>query len=112
MMQVTLDKFCSSEEALLDLEKVTLKDVIQMLRDGSFDNYFDRSKILGYLQHIAQNFGRYYGREFCPRCGSANVMNIPTYEGVKPYFHCKECGKKFKHKTFIGTHFEDWVISV
>ncbi|MEM3760877.1 MAG: hypothetical protein QXZ02_07210 [Candidatus Bathyarchaeia archaeon] len=40
------------------------------------------------------------------------MMNIPTYEGVKPYFHCKECGKKFKHKTFIGTHFEDWVISV
>ncbi|MEM3760878.1 MAG: hypothetical protein QXZ02_07215 [Candidatus Bathyarchaeia archaeon] len=56
-MQVTLDKFCSSEEALLDLEKVTLKDVIQMLRDGSFDNYFDRSKILGICNILPKILG-------------------------------------------------------
>ncbi|MEM2969440.1 MAG: hypothetical protein QXR63_00715 [Candidatus Bathyarchaeia archaeon] len=109
-MQVTLDKFCGSEEAPLNFEKITLKYVIQMLMDGSFDRYFDRSKIIGCLQHIAQNFERYYGREFCPECGSANVVSIPSYEGVKPYFCCKECGEKFKHKTFMGTHFEDWVI--
>jgi hypothetical protein len=111
IVQISLDKFCSSGEAPLDLENVTLKDVIKMLRDGCFDKYFDRNKIIGYLQHIAQNFGRYYGREFCPRCGSTNVRNIPNYEGVKPYFYCKECGKNFKHKTFIRTHFDDWVIS-
>lgn len=110
VMLVTLDKFCSREEGSLNFEKITLKDVIQMLMDGHFDKYFDRSKIIGYLQHIAQNFERYHGREFCPRCGSANVVSISSYEGVKPYFHCKECRKKFRHKTFIGTHFEDWIL--
>lgn len=110
MMQLTLDKFCSPEEAPLDFEKIALKDVIKMLRDGSFDRYFDRSKIVEFLQYIAQNFGRYYGHEFCPRCGSANVISLLSYRGVKPYFRCEECDKKFKHKTFIGTHFEDWVI--
>jgi transcription elongation factor Elf1/transposase-like protein len=110
MVQVTLDKFCSSEEAL-DLEKVTLKDVIQMLRDGSFDKYFSRGKIIEYLQRIAQNFKEYYGREFCPRCGSTKLITLTSYCGVKPYFQCKECGKRFTHKTVVETHFEDWVIS-
>lgn len=109
-MPVTLDKFCSSEEAPFNFEKIALRDVIQMLRNGSFDMYFDRNKIFECLQYIAQNFERYYGHEFCPRCGSANVISIPSYRGVKPYFCCKECGRKFKHKTFMGTHFEDWVI--
>ncbi|MEM3572858.1 MAG: DDE-type integrase/transposase/recombinase [Nitrososphaeria archaeon] len=109
-MQLRLDKFFESAYEPFKLDNVTIKDAIKMLRDGSFDRYFDRERIINYLRHIAQNIDRYYGREFCPRCGCTNVKVVTSYKGAKRYFECRSCGKKFVHRFLIKTHFPDWVI--
>lgn len=109
-MQLVLDRFLQKDEELIDLDKITIKDALSMLKEGSFSRYFDRSRIIGYLKHIAQDIKKYCGREFCPRCGSTDVKVVPGYEGVKQYFECRVCGKRFVHPSVVGTHFRDWVI--
>ena len=110
-MQQSLDKFLTkSVDELINLCEITLKDVIRMLRDGTFDKYFDRKRIIKYLWYIGENIKKYSRREYCPRCGSSKVKMVPNYEGAKPYFECRVCRKRFVHRPLVQTHFSDWVI--
>lgn len=111
MMQLFLDKFLQSDDnRSINLNEITVKDLINMIRDGTFDEYFDRKRIIDYLWHIAQNIRDYCRREFCPRCGGTNVKVAPNYEGVKQYFECRDCKKRFVHSSVVATHFRDWVV--
>jgi len=112
-MKITLVDFLSDleEGQPFDVNKVTVRDAIDLLQKGVFDLYFDREKILSYVRRLADDFfAKFYGREFCPSCFSSNVKEIKSYEGVKKSFCCKDCRRNFKHRGAIRTHFEDWVI--
>jgi len=110
-MKITLMDFLSGEDRLINVNELTVSDAIYMLKDRVFDQHFDRKKILSFITQLSKDFfTKYYGREFCPRCLSSSVEEIKSYEGVKKSFLCKDCGKKFKHRGVICTHFEDWVI--
>jgi len=111
-MEITLLDFLNwNKERPIDINKITIDDVIYMLKTGVFDEYFDREKVVKCLKRFKDDFfEEYYGKEFCPRCLSANVEETKSYEGIKKSFRCKSCKKKFKHRGIVPTHFEDWVI--
>ena len=110
-MKITLMDFLSGEDRPINVNELTVSDAIYMLKDRVFDQHFDRKKILNFITQLSKDFfTKYYGREFCPRCLSSSVEEIKSYEGVKKSFLCKDCGKKFKHRGVMCTHFEDWVI--
>lgn len=112
-LKITLFDFLSDveEEQPFDVNKITIKDAIDLLQKGVFDRYFDRKKILNYIARLADDFFiKYYSKEFCPRCHDSNVKEIKSYGGFKKSFWCKDCRKKFTHRGIIRTHFQDWVI--
>lgn len=98
------------ELTFFDFSKLTIKDAVRMLQDKSFDVYFDRGRILDFLEKLNRDFfSKYYGREFCPRCFSQDLEELP-YPSVKRFYECRACGKRFVQRNIVGTHFEDWVV--
>ena len=87
-MEITLLDFLNwNKERPIDINKITIDDVIYMLKTGVFDEYFDREKVVKCLKRFKDDFfEEYYGKEFCPRCLSANVEETKSYEGDKEEF--------------------------
>jgi len=97
-----------------DINKVTVEDFLFYSYSRDIDEYFDRQKILAFLEKKAQRFeDEIFAKVFCPKCKSSNVVRAMDKNGLfKGYYHCLKCKRKFKVKGFINSRFPDGELAV
>jgi len=97
----------------LSIDKLTVEDVLYDFDWRNYEKYFDRRKILAYLEKYAKLFEeKILGQVLCPYCKSSSVKEIGENSGgSKKHYRCLDCKRKFKPRSFVKSHFSNWVIA-
>jgi len=114
-MAIPLDKFFGREDRdeAPDLNNISLIEVLEMMRNCTFDVYFDRQKILTLIKLEAEKFEKEcFGTPPCNKCGSNKVFRIPNPPDRQSKFRCENCGRTFKDYSIVPSHFPNWVLSI
>jgi transposase-like protein len=89
-----------------DFNNMTVEDFLRYFNCRNFDEYFDRTKILNYIEKKAELFEReIMGKVFCPRCKSSKTLKIRKNGLPTRFYRCSDCKKKFRAKGFINSRF-------
>ena len=105
-------KLIENKIALIHLERMSVKDIVYCFTVTDFGDYFERNKILGYLQSNAEVFAEAAKKaKKCPNCGNAMIPKSQYEKGaLRKYQYCTKCGSIKKVKTLLGSKLEDWAI--
>lgn len=98
----------------VDINGITIDDFLNFFYSKNFDEFFDREKILAYLEEKARVFEKeIFVKMSCPHCGSREVKKLDAHsqKEYKEYYNCLRCKRKFPVQSFIGSWFPDWVIA-
>jgi len=96
-----------------NVKDASVEDVLNRFDPKSFDEYFERAKVLAFLKEKAESFPTgILGKARCPKCKSDMIPRFHRNNTLpKKYYYCVVCRRSYEIASFVGSHFSDWVLA-
>lgn len=105
-------KLIKAKIACIDLEQMSIRDILACFSVKDFQTYFDHNRILAYFRSKVREFEEIgKKRKICPSCGDAMIPKFVCKNGsLREHKYCSVC-RPPKNGGLLDSRIDDWVIA-